>query len=430
MVIGIIIFLYEKEMGFMKRYSTRLQKALVFSWLFLLLAFSAAPVQAMAEGSGIPIQGAADDITAPELNSISLNKKTGASGDFIIITLDAEDDLSGVDDYYLMVSYTSPNQETEKYIYPNLDKDGLYRGMIPVEPEDETGTWKIISVRLDDLAGNTRKIYNSKLGASQRYVMDLSDGDYKVGYHVTFSSRGGSKVSSATAVGGTLIKAPASPVRSGYVFGGWYKEAGLVNRWNFNLDKVTQDITLYAKWIGAPSNFKAQSDGYDRIELTWWKPEGASQFKVYRAASSSGTYRYIGTTSSTFFIDKGLATGKTYYYKVRSFDPEYKISGPYSPIVKAKPVLSTPSGFTAVRSSSSKIRTSWNKVSGASGYEVWRSVSSGGTYSLRKSTSSLTYTNTGLTFGRTYYYKVRAYRLVGEKKIYSSWSPIKSAKLY
>ena len=35
----------------------------------------------------------------------------------------------------------------------------------------------------------------------------------------------------------------------GFTFGGWYKEAALLNQWNFNDDIVTSNITLYAKWI-------------------------------------------------------------------------------------------------------------------------------------------------------------------------------------
>ena len=40
----------------------------------------------------------------------------------------------------------------------------------------------------------------------------------------------------------------------------------------------------------------------------------------------------------------------------------------------------------------------------------------------------LNYTNTGLTTGKTYYYKVRAYRTVNGKRIYGQFSEIVSAK--
>ncbi|CAK4842883.1 unnamed protein product, partial [Aphanomyces euteiches] len=73
-------------------------------------------------------------------------------------------------------------------------------------------------------------------------------------YTVSFNSQGGSAVQAITnVVTGTSITAPTAPILTGYAFGGWYKEALLTNAWNFSNDKVTGDITLYAKWTAAGS---------------------------------------------------------------------------------------------------------------------------------------------------------------------------------
>lgn len=48
---------------------------------------------------------------------------------------------------------------------------------------------------------------------------------------------------------GLVINEPVAPVRTGYHFRGWYKEAECNNVWNFSTDKITQNnMTLYAKW--------------------------------------------------------------------------------------------------------------------------------------------------------------------------------------
>ncbi|MDR0301607.1 MAG: InlB B-repeat-containing protein [Treponema sp.] len=48
-----------------------------------------------------------------------------------------------------------------------------------------------------------------------------------------------------------IIK-PTDPTRTGYVFGGWYTDKpAYANEWDFNNDTVTDDITLYAKWLTA-----------------------------------------------------------------------------------------------------------------------------------------------------------------------------------
>jgi uncharacterized repeat protein (TIGR02543 family) len=49
-------------------------------------------------------------------------------------------------------------------------------------------------------------------------------------------------------ISGVTITEPTPPVRTGYTFGGWYKEAACTNAWNFSTDAVTVETTLYAKW--------------------------------------------------------------------------------------------------------------------------------------------------------------------------------------
>ncbi|MDT3701114.1 MAG: DUF4347 domain-containing protein, partial [Thermincola sp.] len=69
-------------------------------------------------------------------------------------------------------------------------------------------------------------------------------------YTVSFDSNGGSAVDGITADYDSTITAPAAPTKEGYDFGGWYKEEGLENAWDFEADTIpADDITLYAKWI-------------------------------------------------------------------------------------------------------------------------------------------------------------------------------------
>lgn len=59
-----------------------------------------------------------------------------------------------------------------------------------------------------------------------------------------------------------------------------------------------------------------------------------------------------------------------------------------------------------------KIKLTWNKISGAAGYEIYRSTKKNGTYSKIRtlSSGSVSYVDTGRTTGTAYYYKVRAYK--------------------
>ena len=87
--------------------------------------------------------------------------------------------------------------------------------------------------------------------------------------------------------------------------------------------------------------------------------------------------------------------------------------------------------FTKVASASyDKLRLSWEPLSGVDGYQIYRATSKSGKYAkiaTVKGASSATYTNTGRTCGTRYYYKLRAYKKIGGKTVYSKYSAILSA---
>lgn len=58
----------------------------------------------------------------------------------------------------------------------------------------------------------------------------------------------------------TIDFIPPEPKREGYTFGGWYKEAECVNEWNFENDKLGEEI-----WI----NTKLDYEDYKKEDITW-----------------------------------------------------------------------------------------------------------------------------------------------------------------
>ncbi|WP_158386095.1 InlB B-repeat-containing protein [Clostridium aceticum] len=69
-------------------------------------------------------------------------------------------------------------------------------------------------------------------------------------YTVSFDIAGGSLVSNQTVdYNQKAIRPDPDPTKAGFNFGGWYKDPGLINQWNFGVDRVTENRTLYAKWL-------------------------------------------------------------------------------------------------------------------------------------------------------------------------------------
>ena len=77
-----------------------------------------------------------------------------------------------------------------------------------------------------------------------------------------------------------------------------------------------------------------------------------------------------------------------------------------------------------------KIKLTWEPLSGVDGYQIYRATSKSGTYSKVTSVtgaSKSSYINEGRTCGKTYYYKVRAYKRINGKTVYSKFSSVMSA---
>ena len=151
--------------------------------------------------------------------------------------------------------------------------------------------------------------------------------------------------------------------------------------------------------------------------LTWNAVSGATSYKVYRATSQNGTYSLLGSVTTTTYVNTGAKNGVTYYYKVTAVNDSGESA--YSNIVSGQNKAVTPKPSAPVvkighSASSGKPMLTWNAVSGATSYKVYRATSQNGTYSLLGTVTTTSYINTGAKDGVTYYYKVKAVNSAGE----------------
>lgn len=78
--------------------------------------------------------------------------------------------------------------------------------------------------------------------------------------YVFFNTLGGSGIGTQIiATGGYVTEPVQYPDKSGYIFEGWYKEEACLTPWNFSVDTVSGQTTIYAKWTTTPLSWTTNS---------------------------------------------------------------------------------------------------------------------------------------------------------------------------
>ena len=177
----------------------------------------------------------------------------------------------------------------------------------------------------------------------------------------------------------------------------------------------------YKQTLPAPT-VTGGTDAQGRPTLKWNAVTGAAKYEVYRARSKDGDYiKYSTVTGTSYTNTSYIESGNTYYYKVRALKSD-GTAGAWSSVVSVtyKQTLSAPT-VTGGNDAQGRPTLTWNAVSGAAKYEVYRARSKDGTYTKYSTTTGTAYTNSSyLTSGATYYYKVRALDANGNAGPYSA----------
>ena len=159
----------------------------------------------------------------------------------------------------------------------------------------------------------------------------------------------------------------------------------------------------------------------DSLKVKVTGVKGAIEYYVYRGTSKKGTYIEVNRLDAEgSFVDHDLKTGKTYYYKVKGCNAEGRC-GSYTSLASKKVIPGKPK-FTA-EVENKVVTLSVENMRDLDGYEVSRSTSKTSGFKVVKTVSG-TDDYTGKLSKGTYYYRVRTYRLVSGKKVYSKNSAV------
>lgn len=144
------------------------------------------------------------------------------------------------------------------------------------------------------------------------------------GFWITFDSKGGSYVAPAFYAQGQTAAAPAAPARPGYVFNGWFTEAGAAA----DFAAITENTTLVAGWKAGTASYtvihfleNADDDGYSSKDIE--TRTGATGSQTAAAAKSYTGFTAQTITQATIAGD-GSTIVKVYYtrnvYEVKFYN--------------------------------------------------------------------------------------------------------------
>lgn len=131
---------------------------------------------------------------------------------------------------------------------------------------------------------------------------------------VTFVTNGGTDVAGQTVKTDEKITEPGDPTRTGYTFDGWYTDLNCTKAWNFDSDKVSDAMTLYAKWT---------ANTYDvTLNLNY---DGAAEPQNV-TVTYDGTYSALTTPERVGYDFLGWFTAQTDGEQVKQVTADTKVS--------------------------------------------------------------------------------------------------------
>ena len=195
---------------------------------------------------------------------------------------------------------------------------------------------------------------------------------------------------------------------------------------NGNVGAFSKEIRITFEPVLATPVISVTTNAQYQPVLTWDKVSGAGYYEVWRWCEEDEMDQCIRRTAGLTWTDTTAELGKTYWYYLRAYSPDWNFTTDTGSYYSAWgysmrwDVLDTPEITEVYSPEAGKAVLGWTKVSGADQYEIYRSTD-GENYSIVRRTAALTWTDTTVQSGQVYY-KIRAVVNVGSAKGYSDFT--------
>lgn len=185
---------------------------------------------------------------------------------------------------------------------------------------------------------------------------------------------------------------------------------------NYYGDYTEKDITI--RPANTPEGLSSSVNTSSSNTITWESVNGVSGYSVYQWIGTTDSYKKLGDTAYPYYTNSGKSSGTMYTYRVKAYyvsDNVMQYSKPAQLVTCTLPANVT---VKTAKRSGSKISLAWNKVSKATGYEIY--VKSGSSWKKLTTTSGKSYTAKNLSGTKTF--KIRAYRKYNGVNYYGAYT--------
>ena len=170
----------------------------------------------------------------------------------------------------------------------------------------------------------------------------------------------------------------------------------------------------------APPAISSVAGTYNGVIVRWTASAGAERYSIYRK-TPGGSWKKVGSSTSTSFIDKTAVSGTTYAYTVRCVNAAgTAVTSGYDTVGKTVTYYAAPT-ISSLANTASGIKVTWNAIPGVTKYRVFYKTT-GGVWKKAKDTSATSCTVGGLTSNTAYTFTVRCLDSTGTAYI-SSYNP-------
>lgn len=177
-----------------------------------------------------------------------------------------------------------------------------------------------------------------------------------------------------------------------------------------------KDITI--RPANTPEGLSSSANTSSSNTITWKSMNGVSGYSVYQWIGTTDSYRKLGDNAYPYYTNSGKSSGTMYTYRVKAYyvsDNVMQYSKPAQVVTCTLPANVT---VKTAKRSGSKISLAWNKVSKATGYEIY--VKSGRSWKKLATTSGKSYTAKNMSGTKTF--KIRAYRKYNGVNYYGAYT--------